>query len=72
MVYSKKPVLGSVRKIASLDGGESMYEQIIGIRKGSKPFRGIKTPYYTTTRTISAKGSLSDAKAYFKNNPFRK
>ncbi len=71
MVYSKRPKVGSVRRIARKDGGESIFEQIIAVRKGSKPFRGIKTPYYTTTRTISGRGTLADAKAYFKRNPFK-
>jgi|TARA_R100000482_G_scaffold80724_1_gene31780 hypothetical protein len=71
MVYRTRPKIGSVRKVASMDGGRSMFEQVIAVRKGSKPFRGIKTPYYATTRTYSTRGSLADAKAYFKRNPFR-
>ena len=50
----KKPKIGSRRYVASGDGYD-FYDEILAVRKGSKPFRGFFPYYFTTTRTIRVK-----------------
>lgn len=52
----KKPKIGEVRFLGTSDDGDQVFEKVIGVRKGSKPFRGYFPYFFTTTTTFRKKG----------------
>lgn len=52
----KKPKIGETRFVGMSDDGDELWEKVIGVRKGSKPFRGYFPYFFTTTTTYRKKG----------------
>lgn len=48
----KKPTIGSMIYEYTSDDGYDVYSKVVGVRKGSLPFRGYFPYYFTTTKTV--------------------